>query len=170
MATYYFLKSQGFQKGDEVLLTPITIPDIVNAIHVLGLRPVFVDMDIDTHNIDINDFKNKITENPKVLLLTNLSGLACDLNPVIDLAKEKNLIVVEDNSQAHGTHFNKRLLGTFGDATILSLSIGKTISSLVGGAFLTSNQNISEKFKKELGELKIQNVSCFSFSFSTIYG
>lgn len=154
IALYYVLKSLKLKKGDEVLLTPLVIPDIVNAIHMLGLKPVFVDLSLDDQNIDIIDLERKISAKSKVLLLTYLSGIVPDMRVIMEKIQKYNLILVEDISQNYGSTYNGRLIGTFGTASIGSFSAGKTIASLLGGFILTNDKsiinNVCELSSKEL--------------------
>jgi len=142
VSLYYVLKSLRLQQGDEVLLTPLTIPDIVNAIRMLGLKPVFVDLSLDDQNIDIEDLERKISSKSKVLLLTYVSGIVPDMDLIMEKVRRHNLILLEDISQNYGSTYKDRLIGTFGVASIGSFSTGKTIASLLGGVILTNDKNI----------------------------
>lgn len=141
MAIQLALKSFDLKSGDEVLLAPITIPDTVNAIHTLGLRPVFVDIDPTTHFIDEAELQNKISDKSKVLLLTYLSGFVPDMALVLEVAAKYNLRIIEDISQNYNTSFDNKVLGSFGDAAVGTLSIGKALASLGGGVYLTNNED-----------------------------
>ena len=142
LGLFYSLRALNLKPGDEVLLTPLTIPDVVNAIHVLGLKPVFIEMSPDDHNLLISDLKSKINSKSRVLLVTYLSGIVPDMNQIIDIVKKNNLIVIEDISQVYGATFNGHLIGTFGKVAIGSFSLGKTIASLAGGFILTNDEKV----------------------------
>jgi len=144
IALYYVLKSLKLKKGDEVVLTPLVIPDIVNAIHMLGLKPVFVDLSLGNQNMDIIDLERKISAKTEVLLLTYLSGIVPDMSLIMEKVQKHNLVLIEDISQNYGSMYNGRLIGTFGTASIGSFSAGKTIASLLGGFILTSDKNIAD--------------------------
>ncbi|CBW27880.1 putative aminotransferase [Halobacteriovorax marinus SJ] len=140
-----FLRNQNFEQGSEVLLCPITIPDMVNAIIINGLKPVFVDMNLSNHSFDIEDLENKITEKSCLILNTNLSGLNNLNTKINELAAENELILVDDISQAPvRNYFQSRGAADF---TFISLSIGKTITTLVGGAIASKGELIEGQFK-----------------------
>ena len=99
---YLILDTLNLEKNDEVLITGIGIPDTINSIRLAGLKPVFVDMDLETHNIDILDLRKKISLKTKIIHITYLSGLVPNLDEIIDISKKNNLILLEDISQAYG--------------------------------------------------------------------
>jgi perosamine synthetase len=155
---HYALKALELDEEDEVLLTPLGIGDIVNAITLLKLKPVFVDMDPNTHNIDFYDLKRKITKKTKVIHITYLSGMVPNLDEIVAIAKENNLIIIEDITQNYGATYKGKLVGKFGDFAIGSFSLGKCIASLIGGFVMTDNKIFHEKIKsychKDLKEPK----------------
>lgn len=142
MSVYLILKSMKLETGDEVLLTPITEPDIVNAIQVLGLKPVFVDMVSEAQNIDLKDLESKVTRKSRVLLLTYLCGFVPDMDEIITATKKHNLSLIEDITQNYGATYKRRRVGTFGVASVGSFSLAKTITSLGGGFVLTDDQKL----------------------------
>lgn len=146
---YISLKSLSLAQDDQVLLTPITIPDTVNMIILNGLCPSFVDLNKEDHSINIDSLKNKITSKTKVLLVTHLSGVSQDMDAIRKICDDNSLILIEDISQAHGARWKGRKLGSFGDFSISSLDLGKEISTLVGGICLCSDE---ERFKKLYSE------------------
>lgn len=145
---YLVLKSLGLQKGDEVLLTPLTIPDMVNAVHTLGFKPVFVDISLEAQNIDVEDLKRKITPRSRVLLVTHLAGLVPDMQAILQETQRHRLLLVEDISQNWDARAQGKLLGTFGVAAVGSLSISKTLASVSGGAVLTDDDRIEASVRR----------------------
>lgn len=144
VAFYYVLKSLKLSPGDEVLLTPLTIPDIVNAVRILGLKPVFVDLSVESQSVDVKDISKKISPKTKVMLLTYLSGIVPDMGSIMEEVKKYDLVLIEDISQSYGASYKGKLLGTFGTASIGSFSTAKTIATLLGGCILTSDEGIFE--------------------------
>lgn len=142
IAFYLVLRSLGLRPGEEVLLTPLTIPDMINAVHTLGLKPVFVDLSPDAQGIDLQDLECRVSPRSRVLLVTHLSGLVPDMEAIARQAERHRLILVEDISQNWGARFHDRPLGTFGAAAVGSLSIGKTLASVGGGAILTQDERL----------------------------
>ena len=154
LALYYVLKSLKLKKGDEVILTPIQIPDFVNAILNLGLKPVFVEVDEKTKCLDLDDLKRKINDKTKVVLATYLTGIVPDINKIQKICYENKIFLIEDISQSYGSSYNFKKAGTFGLAAIGSLSPAKIISSIGGGFILIDDEKtineISNNLKNEL--------------------
>ena len=86
---YFVLKSFNLQKDSEVIITGIGIPDKINSILLAGLKPIFVELDLDTHNIDIDDLKKKINNKTKVIHVTYLSGIIPDMKKIKEIPKRK---------------------------------------------------------------------------------
>ena len=140
LALYYVLKSLRLEKNDEVILTPLQIPDFINAVLNLNLKPVFVEIDKNTKCIDIEDLKKKINKKTKVILATYLTGIVPNMNEIQSICYEKNIFLVEDISQSYGSKADGKKAGTFGFATIGSFSPAKIISSIGGGFILMDDQ------------------------------
>ena len=145
-ALYYLLKSIPVGKGSDVLLTPITIPDIVNAVRIAGYRPVFVDIDPDTQNIDISDLKKKISDKASIALITHLSGIVPDMESLTNYLRKRKIFVIEDISQNYFSRSGEKLVGTYGDAAVGSMCTTKTICSMVGGILLINNKSVVDCF------------------------
>jgi dTDP-4-amino-4,6-dideoxygalactose transaminase len=133
------LKSLNLEKDSEILVTPISIPDQINSIILAGCKPVFVDMNKETHNFDIEDLKRKINDKTKVIHITYLSGIIPDLDEILEIAKKKNLKIIEDISQAYGAMYKNYHIGKIGTFSIGSLSTGKTLASLAGGIIIIND-------------------------------
>ena len=144
-ALYFVLKSFGLNSGDEVLMTPLTIADMVNSIHTAGLRPKFIDVELKTLSVDIKKLEQSITEKTRVLLITHLFGVVPEMKAIMDIADKNGLIVIEDCSQCFRAQYKGRKIGTFGEAAIFSLTNFKTCSSLFGGMVITDNQELFKK-------------------------
>ena len=156
---FYALRALEFQKNDEILISAISIPDQINCIEILGLKPIFVDLDEETHGMCIEDLKKKISEKTKAIHITYLSGIIPDLDPIISLAKDNNLKIIEDISQAYGATYNNKIVGTIGDIGIGSMSLGKTVASLYGGMIITNNAKISNKARYLISQAKDDNIN-----------
>lgn len=150
MGLYFTLKSLNLKEGDEILLSPITIPDTINAILLLKLKPVFVDMSLDDHCMDLTLAEELVSSKSRILLATYLSGIVPDIQKLQNFAKKHHLLFIEDFSQNYEAHFNNQYLGTWGDISIGSLSSGKILSSAVGGIVLTQSDEHAQNIKKEI--------------------
>jgi perosamine synthetase len=153
IALYHVLGALDLNHDDEVLLTPLTIADSVNSIKLIGLKPILIDLDPDTHCLDINDLKKKVTSRSKVLIVTYLSGIVPDLDQILKFAKANHLFVIEDFSQAVDARQGEAPIGSLADVSIASLSIGKNISTLFGGLILTDDEKISFKLAQVIPSL-----------------
>ncbi len=150
MALFYLLKNLNLPKASEVILTPLTIADIVNAVHWAKLKPVFCDLGENTYNIDYQKLEQTITPKTKAILVTHLTGLATDMDEVRKITEKHNLILIEDISQAFGATFKGRYLGTFGLASVSSLSFLKTCCTLFGGMLGLNNPKLAEKIREDI--------------------
>lgn len=153
LALYYLLKNLNLPKDSELIMTPLTIADMVNAVIWAGLKPVFCDHGERTYNIDYSDLERKITPKTKVLLVTHLNGFATDMDKVLEITKKHNLILLEDASQGAGATFDGKFLGTFGAAGIFSLSFMKTTCTLFGGMIVSDDSDLIERIKNQTKDL-----------------
>jgi dTDP-4-amino-4,6-dideoxygalactose transaminase len=124
---------------------------VVNNKHKL----VIADCDINTHMIDINDIKNKITPNTKVLIIVHLFGLVPNMDKIIELCNSHNIILIEDCAQAHGAMWKDRIVGTFGKLSCFSFYPGKNLGAYGdGGAICTDDDLLNEKIRR------LSNLGC----------
>lgn len=134
-ALHLAFKAMGLQKEDEVLL-PAYACYAVRAVLEPICRPVYVDIDPKTFNIDPRGIESYITKNTKAVLVAHLYGNPCDMDKITAIAKAKNLLIIEDVAQALGARYNGKMLGTFGDYAMFSFRFSKDITSFRGGALL----------------------------------
>ena len=134
--------------GDEVITTPFTFFAITEAIIHCGARPVFVDIDPGTYNIDSRKIEAKISEKTKIILPVHLYGQPVDMSPILELAERYGLKVIEDCAQALGAEYKSRKVGSLGIAGCLSFFPSKTLGAYGdGGMVITSNAEIAEKLR-----------------------
>lgn len=143
VALLTILRALDLPPGSEVLMTPVTIPDVVNAVLVAGLRPVFVDLGERTCNVDPAALATRVSPAARVVLITHLSGLASPMDEILRIAEASKLVVLEDCSQAMGTRYRGKLLGTFGKAGFYSLSTLKPVASFHGGLAITDDSTLA---------------------------
>jgi len=147
-AFHFILKSMNLEQGDEVLMTPLTIADMVNSIHTLGLKPVFVDIELDTFCFEIDELKKSITPKTKAILVTYIFGIVPDIEKIQKIARDHGLKLIEDCSQCFDASYKGRLIGTFGDAAFFSLTNFKICSSLFGGMIITNDEKLADQLNK----------------------
>lgn len=148
MAFYSILKAMGIKKGDEVILPGYTCVVVPNAVIYCGGKPVYIDIDRKTLNIDASKIEKKITPRTKVIYAQHTFGSFCDMSFITKIAKKHNLQVVEDCSQAFGAEYAGRKLGTFGNAAYFTTEQSKIISTGMGGMAVTNNKELAVKIKQ----------------------
>ncbi|QWR78859.1 DegT/DnrJ/EryC1/StrS family aminotransferase [Candidatus Magnetomonas plexicatena] len=145
-ALFLSLAALSIKKDDEVITTPFTFFATVESILYMGAKPVFVDIDDKTLNIDVNKIEEKITKKTRAILPVHLFGLPCDMDRVMDIANSHNLYVIEDCAQSTGALINGRRTGTFGDTGCFSFYPSKNLGCYGdGGAVVTKSDTIYER-------------------------
>jgi len=135
----------GIGKGDEVIVMPYTYIATTLAISMAGARPVFVDIDEKTYNIDISKIEKAITKKTKAILPVHLCGHPADMKPLMEIARKYNLKIIEDCAQAHGALYKDKKVGGFGDASCFSFYPTKNLGAFGdGGMVLTNSEKIKE--------------------------
>lgn len=137
----------GLQKGDEGITTPITFAASSNCMLYCGAKPVFCDINLDDYNIDENKIKSYINEKTKVILPVDFTGQCCNIGKIMEIAKENNLIVIQDASHSLGSKYLDKQIGSIADMTTFSLHPVKTITSGEGGVVTTNSLALYEKLK-----------------------
>jgi len=143
-ALHVALLANGIGKGDEVITSAFTFIASANSILYVGAKPVFVDIDPRTFNLDTNLIEKAITKNTKAILPIHLYGLPCDMDPIMKIAEKHGLVVIEDACQSHGAEYKGHKAGSFGTGTF-SLYATKNITSGEGGMITTNDDIIDEK-------------------------
>jgi dTDP-4-amino-4,6-dideoxygalactose transaminase len=118
----------------------------VETITLAGARPVFVDQEADTYNIDPEKIEEKITPRTKAIVAVHLYGQPANMDPIIEIAKKHNLILIEDCSQAHNSEYKGRKIGTFGAAGTFSFYPGKNLGAYgEGGGVITNDEELYQR-------------------------
>ena len=142
------LKAWDIGPGDEVIVPSNTYIATALAVTYVGAKPVFVEPDIRTYNINPALIEEKITSNTKAIMPVHLYGQACDMDPIMEIAKKYNLKVLEDCAQAHGATYKGKVIGSFGDAAGFSFYPGKNLGALGdAGATVTSDKALADKVR-----------------------
>lgn len=137
------LKEQcGWSDGDEVLVPAVTFIACSNVVLYNGLKPVFVDVEHDFYCIDPADIRRRITPRTRAVMPVHLAGLACDMDPVLRIAREHDLRVIEDCCEAMTATYNGRPVGSFGDIGCFSTYIAHLVTTGVGGLCTTSDDGL----------------------------
>lgn len=136
------------KKGDEVILPSFTIISCLNQIIRSGAKPIFIDSETETWNMDISQIEKKITKKTKIILVVHIYGLATNMFKILKIAKKFDLKVIEDSSEAIGLKIRNRQCGSFGDISTFSFYTNKQITTGEGGMVLTNSSTIAEKCNK----------------------
>lgn len=144
---------------------------VPNAIKFAGLKPIYVDID-ESFNLNIEDLKRKIAKETKAIIIQNTFGIPAKINEILTIAKENNLLIIENLTHSLGAKYENKYLGNFGDVALLSFNRNKIISGIIGGALVIRNKELNEKIKenyKNLVELDIKEVQKILFTGKVLY-
>lgn len=141
------LIAAGIGPGDEVITTPFTFVATSNTIVQVGAKPVFVDIEENTFNIDPSKIEKNITSKTKAIVPVHYGGLSARLDDIIAIAKKYKLVVIEDAAHATGAYYKGRKIGTFGDLTNFSFHPVKNMSTGDGGIITTHNDEYADKLR-----------------------
>lgn len=135
------LKALGIGEGDEVITTPYTFFATAESISIVGATPVFVDVDIDTYNIDPAKIEEKITDKTKAIMPVHIFGQPCDMDPINKIAKKYNLKVIEDACQAIGAEYKRKMIGGISDIACFSFFPTKNLGCAGDGGMIVTNDD-----------------------------
>lgn len=145
VAIHLALMALGLGVEDEVIVPTFTYIASVNPIVQVGAKPVFVDSDEKTWQIDVKDIEQKITSRTKAIIAVHLYGHPCDMAPIMELAKKHHLFVIEDCAEAIGSEYCGQKVGSFGDIACFSFFGNKTITCGEGGMVLTKDYTLYDR-------------------------
>ena len=146
-ALHLSLISLGIKEGDEVLTTPMTFCSTINSILLVKAKPVLVDINPDTLNIDENKIEKKITKKTKGIILVHFGGLACNMKPILKICRKYKIKVIEDCAHAIESKYQNKHVGNFGDTGCFSFYATKNITTGEGGMLVTNKAKIYNKIR-----------------------
>lgn len=142
------LKALGIKEGDEVIIPSNTFIATALAVSYVGAKPIFVEPDICTYDIDPEKIEDVLTEKTKAIIPVHLYGQPCPMDPILSIAEKYHLSIVEDCAQAHGATYKGKKVGSFGDVAAFSFYPGKNLGALGdAGAVVTNDQKIAGKVR-----------------------
>lgn len=144
-ALHLALSSVGIKKGDEVIIPSFTMIACAFAVCYTGAKPVFVDVDEKTWNIDVSKIEEKITKKTKAIMPVHIFGNPCNMKEIIRIAKKHKLHIIEDCAQAHGAEYNGKKVGSFSSVSAFSFFANKNLTTGEGGMVLTNNKKYYDK-------------------------
>ncbi len=146
-ALHAVLAAYGVGPGDEVIVPSFTFIATANAALFLGAKPVFADIEEESFGLDAADIERKITDRTRIILPIHYGGCPCRLDNLMQVAKEHELVLIEDAAEALGAEINGKKVSSFGDAAILSFCQNKVITTGEGGAVVTNSPDICQRLQ-----------------------
>lgn len=134
----------GAQRGDEVIVPALSFVATGNAVLQAGFKPVFVDVERETLNIDVRQIEKAISKKTRAIMPVHLMGKPADMDPILKIAKRHSLFVIEDAAEAHGAEYKGRKIGNLGDMAAFSLYAAHIVTTIEGGIILTNNLKMAE--------------------------
>jgi perosamine synthetase len=148
VAFFLLLKTLPLKKGGEVIISALHIADFVNMIRLAGFVPIVADLQPDRYCIDYDDLEKKISSNTVLFIVTPLSGYATNMERIQAISNKYHVPFIEDCSQAVESYYDGQRLGTFGVASIFSLSLVKPVCTISGGMILSKDENLLDEIRK----------------------
>ena len=145
VALHLLLAALNIGPGDEVIVPTLSFVSTATAVSHTGAKPVFVDVNPETWCMDAERTKSAITPKTKALIPVHLFGHPADMDPLLDLAKAHNLVVIEDAAEAHGAGYKNKKVGALGHAAMFSFMANKVITTGEGGIIVTNDQNLADR-------------------------
>jgi len=143
------LSSYNIKQGDEVIVPALTFVASAHIVTWLNAKPVLIDSDPETFNIDVNKIEEKITSKTKAIIPVHYAGHPCEMDEIMKIAKKYNLKVIEDAAHAVGAEYRGRKIGTIGDVTCFSFYVIKNMTTGEGGMATTNDDEVAKKLRKK---------------------
>lgn len=144
-ALHLALATLGIGPGDEVIIPTLTMIATANAVKYTGAKPVLIDSEPATWNMDVERIENKITKRTRAIMVVHLYGHPVDMDPILSMAKDRKLRVIEDAAEAHGAEYKGRKAGALGDMGCFSFYANKIITTGEGGMIVTDDEKLAER-------------------------
>lgn len=145
------LKALGINSDDEVLVTSRSFIASANVVLAVGAVPIFCDVDYDTHNVDLENIKKRVSSKTKAIILVHLHGLPCEMEEIVEYCQKNNIFLIEDCAQAHGAIYKNKKVGSFGILSSWSFCQDKIITTGGEGGMITTN---NYELYKEIWQMK----------------
>jgi dTDP-4-amino-4,6-dideoxygalactose transaminase len=134
----------GAKRGDEIIIPALSFVATGNSVLQAGFKPVFVDIDRATLNIDTDKIERTITKRTKAIMPVHLMGKPADMDAIAKIARRRNIYVIEDAAEAHGARYKEKKIGTLGDMAAFSLYVAHIITTVEGGIVVTDREDFAE--------------------------
>ena len=160
-ALHATLLAYGLAKNDEVIVPSFSFISTANSVLFVDATPVFSDIEEETFGLDPNQIEGKISPNTKAVVPVDYGGLPCKINEVCEIAKNKDLVVIEDSAEALGSTINGKKTGSVSDSAIFSFCGNKVLTTGEGGAVVTNSKTINEKIKSLRSHGRVDKINYF---------
>jgi dTDP-4-amino-4,6-dideoxygalactose transaminase len=134
----------GARRGDEIILPATTFVSSANSILAAGFMPRFVDVEVATLNIDPTRIEAVVNERTRAIMVVHLMGKPCDMDPILEIARNHDLLIIEDACEAHGARYKDRVVGSIGDMGAFSFYAAHVVVAGEGGMIVTNNDEIAD--------------------------
>lgn len=161
-ALHAALLAHGIGNGDEVIVPSFTFIATANAPLFIGARPVFADIEEKSYGLDPEDVKEKITKKTKAIIPVHYGGCPCLIRELKEIARDNDLVLIEDAAEAFGGRIGGQKVGTFGDAAVFSFCSNKVITTGEGGAVVTKSKEVHEKLKLIRSHGRLESTDYFA--------
>lgn len=163
-ALHAVLMAHGIGKDDEVIVPSFTFIATANSPLFVGAKPVFADIEEETHGLDPADVNEKITKKTRAIMPVHYGGCPCRIKELREIADDNNLILIEDAAEAFGAKVENRKVGTFGESAMMSFCQNKIITTGEGGAIVTDSRDVYERMKLIRSHGRLETADYFSTS------
>jgi len=170
MAFHYLLKALNLPAGSEIIFPALTFWVVPEIARRAGLRPVFVDVDPHTFNLDATKIEAALNERSRAIVPTHLYGQPCAMTEIMKIAQKHDLVVIEDCAQAVGARYRGRRVGTFGTASFFSFQMLKGINTYGGGMTLTNDPSLSRSVREQVLNESLPSIPDLVRRFTIGYG
>lgn len=160
------LFAKGIGQGDEVIVPAMSFVASANVVVNTGARPVFVDVELGSRNLNIHAVESALTEKTRAVMPVHFAGMPVDMAPIYELARNKNLLVLEDAAQAIGTRYQGRQIGSSGNPVAFSFHPNKNMTTIEGGAVASADPELTRQLesirfhgisRNDQGEMMVEN-------------
>jgi len=147
-ALHLALAALGIGKGDEVIIPSFTMAACAFSVIYTGAKPVLVDSEPETWNMDVNQVERKINPHTKAIMPVHIYGHPCDMEPIMDIARKYRMYVLEDAAEAHGAEYRGKKAGGIGDVGCFSFYANKIITTGEGGMVVTNDEKVADRARR----------------------
>ena len=160
-ALHSSLLAYGFSSNDEIIVPSFSFISTANSVLFVGAKPIFADIEETTFGLDPNSITTKINKNTKCIIPMDYGGMSCNISEIKEVAKNNNLVLIDDAAESLGSSINGKKVGSIADLSIFSFCGNKVLTTGEGGAIVTNSKEIYEKIKLIRSHGRVDTVAYF---------